>query len=210
MSSGEGEQGDIESLQSACTEARYTIDQQIEKIHQEDRKAVGIFRVNLLVLGVLTSGVSFSLRSDDLIATQFLNAHTVIGAGALIFSSVIAAMAYTSSKFKLGVNAEPVEDAVNDSLTHRDFLEKLSEEYSGWLQYNQRVHDFNANAITWAMIFAVSGLVLFLGGIAVGIGQVRGDPISYGLLAADILASIIIGIAVYNSDTIFEKVMEIT
>ena len=202
MSGDDG--GSYSDLRVACNEARRTLDQQIEKIHKEDQKAVGIFRLNLLVLGILSSGVSLSIRTDTISASNFVNAHVAIGASSLILSTVLAAMTYTSSSFSMGIKPGPVTQAANDGYESGEFLNTLSSEYSNWLEYNQKVHKFNANSIVWAMIFAVAGLVFFIGGIAIGVLQIRGSPESYILLAVELILAMILAGFIYYSDEIFE------
>lgn len=161
----------LENLQSACREARHTVDQQIEKIHREDEKAVKLLRVNTLTLGVLASGLSITIQADSIPAEEFLNAHMVVGLLAMIFASIIAAMAYTSSSFESGINPNAVRNS--PGMDRRRFLEKLSFEYSQWIQSNSTVHRFNAHAITWAIAFAISGIMFFIGGFSIGLLQMR-------------------------------------
>jgi len=205
-----GEDGDntnprTSNLEVACGEARYTVNQQITKIHKEDQKAVGIFRVNLLVLGILTSALSLSIRAEILATSNFLNAHTAIGAFALLTSSVVAAMAYTSSTFEMGVDPSQVDLASDGEMSEQDFLKKLNEEYSEWVAHNNSVHQFNSYAITWAMILAIAGIVFFAGGVIIGVLQLRGAAVSYGLLAVEVGAGVVLGLMVYYSDGIFRK-----
>ncbi|WP_152421772.1 hypothetical protein [Haloferax denitrificans] len=204
MGTGRDSDSEESKLAIACGEARHTVDQQIEKIHKEDQKAVGIFRVNLLVIGVLGSALSLSVRTDDLATSGFLNAHTAIGAFALLVSSVVAAMAYTSSKFEMGVDPSQVDLAANGNNSQEDFFQTLSDEYSTWISHNKSVHQFNAYAITWAMILAIVGVVLFSGGVLVGVLQIRGMGVSYGLLALELGVSVVLGMMVYYSDDIFD------
>ena len=204
---GTGEDGDLDISKHkvACQEARSTVDQQIEKIHKEDQKAVGIFRVNLLVIGILSSAISLSIRTDVLATSSFINAHTAIGALALILSSVVAAMAYTSSKFEMGVDPSQVDLASDGDKTREDIYETLSKQYSNWIARNQSVHQFNAYAITWSMILAIAGVVFFAGGVVVGALDIRGSTISYLLLALELLAGAALGLMLNYSDAIFEK-----
>jgi hypothetical protein len=198
---------DEDPLQIACEEARHTVNQQIEKIHREDRKAVGIFRVNILILGILTSGLSLSMRTNAVVTSQFFNAHTVLGITTLLLSSVIASMTYTSSSFDMGIKPKPVQEVRDGEHDYDAFMDKLADEYSQWLDANQRVHRFNAYAITWSIIFAIAGLVFFMGGIGTGLAETRGQLISYALLGAELVVSLVLGISVYFSDWIFELLM---
>lgn len=194
-----------ETLRTACSEARHTMDQQIEKIHREDQKAVKIFRVNLLILGVLISGFSISVQSPEISPNSFVNAHTTIGLFTMILSTLIAAMAYTSSNFEMGVKPEVIEKA--REMENGAFYDRLTEEYSTWVRSNKGVHEFNAVAITLAMIFATSGLILFMGGFYIGVKHAKATVLSYGFLILEMFVSVLIGGLVYYSDELFGKVM---
>lgn len=200
-----GDSGEnYDTLQAACAEARHTMDQQIEKIHREDQKAVKIFRVNLLILGVLISGYSISVQSSDISPDAFVNVHTVFGLAFMILSTLIGAMAYTSSNFEMGVNPTVIKRA--KSMDNGDYYDKLTQEYSDWVQSNKSVHEFNAVAIALAMILAVGGLLVFMGGFYVGMKQVRGETISYVLLLVELIGSVILGILIYYSEDLFIRV----
>lgn len=209
MSTTDDEDGNLDDpLSVACREARHTVDQQIEKIHREDKKAVGIFRVNILILGVLISALSISIKTDAIVTSHFLNAHTSLGVATLLLSSVIASMTYTSSTFDMGIKPAPVEEVCSGEWEYDPFMSKLGDEYAKWVKANQRVHRFNAYAITWSIIFAIVGLVFFMGGIGVGVTESRGAPISYGLLSIEIIICLVLGYCVYNSDSIFKLLMK--
>ncbi|RDZ53107.1 hypothetical protein C5C07_15340 [Haloferax sp. Atlit-4N] len=114
-------------------------------------------------------------------------------------------MAYTSSKFEMGIDPSRVESAANGEWSRKDFFEKLNEEYSGWVNHNNSVHEFNAQAITWAMAFAICGVILFSGGVLVGALQVRGQGLSYAMLIGELAVSLVLGLLVFYSDSIFER-----
>ena len=204
-----GSEDDGESaLQHACGEARHTINHQIEKIHNEDDKAIGISRLNLLVLGVLASGLSLSIRTDQVATLQFLNAHVVLGTLSLVVSTVVASMAYTSSQFEMGLGSDPIEKIADGSISDGDYFEKLGEEYPKWVRNNHKVHRFNSYAITWSLIYSISGFLLFIGGLVIAILGLKGEAISYILLLVEIIAILIVGFCLYYSDQLFETIMK--
>ncbi|WP_435347261.1 hypothetical protein [Haloarchaeobius sp. HRN-SO-5] len=199
----------LDTCRDACLEARETLNHQIEKIHSEDQKAVAIFRANLLVLGVLTSGLSLSVRTDSVVTSDFLNAHTALGTALLILSCLVSAMTYTSSSFQMGVKPGPVNRVINGEISRREFNETLGKSYAEWIGENQRVHDFNATAISWAISFAIAGLFLYMGGALVGILEIKGDPVSYLLLIGELFAGMAVGACVHYSDELFELIMSV-
>lgn len=204
--------GDIREnggLKHSCAEGSRTIDRQIQKIHKEDDKAIKISRLNLLVLGVLVSGVSFSIQSTEIVTGDFFNVHLYLGTAAVVLSTVVASMAYTSSTFEMGLGAGPIDDLRSGEIDDAEYFEKLGEEYPAWIRDNHRVHRFNANAITWTLIFSIVGFILLMGGVAIGMAAAKGSPVSYGLLGSELVAGLIIGFCIYNSDSVFKILMDI-
>lgn len=191
----------------AWSEGQKTIEHQTEKIHQEDDKAIGITRLNILVLGILTSGISLSIRSDRVLASNFLNTHVVLGVASLVVSTIVASMAYTSSSFEMGLGAKPMRDLAEGNISAEKYFEKLGEEYPTWVEKNHEVHRFNSYAITWALIFSIAGFTLLIGGLSVGATGYRGHGMSYILLVVEIGAILILGVLVYYSDLVFNKTM---
>jgi hypothetical protein len=88
----------IRRAQLARHEARATIDEQTSTLADIDEKAIQIFRVNLILAGVLVSGVSIAVQSDSASAATLLNSFTRFGAVLLFVSTVLAAVTYTSSR----------------------------------------------------------------------------------------------------------------
>lgn len=193
----------------AWAEGQKTIEHQIEKIHEEDDKAIGITRLNILVLGVLASGLSLSIRSNSVSTSEFLNTHVIIGIASLVVSTIVASMAYTSSSYEMGLGASPMTSLSEGTISDSKYFERLGEEYPKWVQKNHKVHRFNSYAITWALIFSISGFTLFIGGIVIGVTSLKNSMYSNVLLAAEILAILILGTLVYSSDYFFETLMKI-
>ena len=205
----DGESSSIDDLCHSCAEGRHTIDKQIEKIHREDQKAVGITRLNMLLLGLFASAVSVSLRTEQITTSEFFNIHVGFGTIALLLSTFIAAMAYTSSTFKLGVSPKPLEEVKGGDVAGREYYEILSGKYQEWIKRNRKVHKFNAVAIAYALVLVLCGLLFFLTGISVGVAGLRGEPVSWGMLIVVVLISPVIAFFVLNSDDTFEAIMEI-
>jgi len=195
----------VENLRSACLEARHTMDKQVARIQGEDDKAVKLLRVNILTLGVLASGLSITVQADRIPVAGFFNLH--IGAGILLMlvSSVIASMAYTSSNVEAGIDPTAVQKT--GRLSRVAFLEELSESYGVWIQRNTVVHRFNAYALTWAIAFAISGIIYFVGGFSVGLLEIRGSRLSIVVFVAELLSGVVIVGLLFNSDEIFNRVM---
>ncbi len=195
-----------ESVQYACEEARDTLDQQIEKIHHEDQKAIKMARVNIIVLGVLVSSFSFILTSQRLSSVQFLNSHGAVGALLLVASTILAGMAYSSSRMELGAN--PVVISKASEMAPEEFYTKLKDQYKNWLKTNEEVQSMNAYAIQWIIVLSITGVVFIIGGFAVGITSVRGSSWSFVLLALEVLGSLVVGALISRSDSFFRVIQK--
>jgi hypothetical protein len=200
---------DAEDLRHVCEEGRYTLNRQIEKIQLEGKKAVGITRLNLLLLGLFASAISVSLRTTNVPTAEFLNVHVGVGTAGLIMSTIVSAMAYTSSKYQIGINPNPLEEVRTNDVGHIEYYHTLCRKYTEWIDRNRDVHRFNSYAITWALIFALSGLLFHLLGLAVGIGELRRTSTSDVLLVVGFVLSAIIVFLLHNSDWFFESLMGI-
>jgi predicted membrane-bound mannosyltransferase len=190
------------TLHDACKEGRHTVDQQIEKIHREDRKAVMLFRSNLIFLSIVASGVAFVVQAEQVSPLQFGNAHMALGATSIFLSTLIAAMTYTSSNFRMGVKPGAITQAHNK--TRNEYLTKLSKEYQAWVQKNHKVHRINAYTINAALVFALGSMLFFFGGVVVGGLAIKGSFVSYGLLGFEFLSvAAVSGLVFKSSDLLY-------
>jgi hypothetical protein len=189
-----------DSVEYACHNASKTIDQQLEKIYKEDQKAVKMVRVNLLVVGIVTSGLSFVAQTGEINIGSFVNAHTTIGVGSLLISTVLGGMAYTTSSFELGIGADAIEDAL--AMEDKDFFQELADDYSEWIGKNNTVHKKNSSAIEYTIITAIVGIVFLLIGVVIGVAGIKGDPISYLVLLGELVLTVIVYLLINSSDTL--------
>lgn len=203
--SGQGAGDDLQTLRHVCGEAKTSIDNQIEKIHQEEKKASSITRLNLLLIGVLVSGVSLGIHTEGLLIDQLLNTHLVLGVVFLVLSTVGASMAYISTEFTTGISDEGVHDVLADRPDESEYLRDLARYYETWLDKNHKAHRLNTYLITWSMIFSIWGLFLSLGGVIVGVLEAQATLFSQALLAAEVLALLILGLCLYYSRYLSKK-----
>lgn len=187
-------------VQYACHEARATLDQQIEKIHREDEKAVKMARVNLIILGILVSSLSVIFGVSGISASQFLNAHNAVGLILMVLSTILAGMTYTSSRFEMGVGPDVISKA--SEMDSAEFFDRVQNQYTDWVKKNQRIHKLNAYAITWVIIFAITGIVFHIGGFTVGFTSARGSAQSFALLGFELLLGVAISLLMTKSDRI--------
>jgi hypothetical protein len=98
------------SRKSVSKEARETVNQQIKKIEMSDRKAIGLFRTNILLIGLLLTASSVIFRFDGLVESEFVNLGSLVGMLLLILASFMAGIAYTSSSYDIGISPSFVEE----------------------------------------------------------------------------------------------------
>jgi len=165
-----------------------------------------LFRSNLIFLSIVASGVAFIIQGGDLDPLQFGNAHVALGAIFIFFSTLIAAMAYTSSNFHMGVKPSAITEA--HTKTRNQYLTKLSREYESWVTTNHEVHRLNAHTINAALVCALASMVFFFGGVIVGGLSTKGSLASYVLLAGEVTTVAGSTFLVYFSSNILQFFVE--
>lgn len=196
----------VDRVEYATREARATLDQQIEKIHREDEKAVKMARVNLIIFGFVLSSLSIVFQSESLTSGEFLNLHNALGAFGVGLSTLLAGMTYSSSRFEMGISPSVIEDALE--MDEQDFYENVADFYSDWISANKTVHKSNAHAMRWVIVFSILGLFFLLVGFAVGVAEIKGDAVSYVVLAVELVIAVGTVLLVTKSDTVFEILLE--
>lgn len=149
-----------------CHEARETVNQQLKQISSHDTKSVGLFRANILLAGILLSGLAIVARTDAYGPGQFLNIWTRAGGAALFLSTLSAAMAYTSSSYEMGIASDIIEDVQNENYNDVEQLkDEIGDVYRQCLELNDLVSYFNGILITLSMILLLNSILLLLGGV---------------------------------------------
>lgn len=197
-----GDETQMESVQYACRGAGDTVDQQLEKIYREDQKAVKMVRVNLIVLGILASSLSFLFQGQGVDPQQFLNAHNAVGFVLILASTLLASISYATSSFELGVGPDAIDNALQ--MDNDEFFEKIANQYSDWVEENRKVHRKNAAAIEYVISLAIVGITFVVGGFAIGFLTQKGTSWSYGLLAGEVLVGLVVARLIGNSDSALE------
>ncbi|WP_276300331.1 hypothetical protein [Halorussus lipolyticus] len=159
----------VRRAQLARTEARETIAEQTAKLSDINEKAVQIFRLNIVVVGILISGISLSIRSEVVTASALSNPFIEFGVGLLFSSIVFASVTYTSTRGEIGVNPDDVTDRILEDRFDYDLVEEgLAEAYATWIQENYRANTKNALLFTLTLLTTVTGICyLLLGAVEV-------------------------------------------
>ena len=180
MSGGEnGDDAEDSSIEEfdldlvALEEGRRTIDKQNEILNNIDDKAARILRINLVIVGLIFTGLSVvtgtESQTDQVqeILPDVINIYTELGLLALLLSTGVAALTYTASALRIGVTGGSLRRIVFEGDTlDRKRLRGLTRSYSKWIEQNYRTNAYNAPLATVTLIFLVYAVILLtLGGI---------------------------------------------
>lgn len=159
----------IRRAQLARAEARMTIDEQTAKLSDINEKAMQVFRVHIVLTGILVSGISISVRLKTATASAVLNPFTELGVVLLFTSIVLSALTYTSTHGEIGVSPDDVTERILEEQFDYDLVEEgLAEAYSTWIGENYRANTRNALLFTLTLLATVMAICyLFLGAVEV-------------------------------------------
>lgn len=150
-------------------EGRETISEQSATLSDIDEKAIQIFRVNVVLAGVLVSALSITVESSNATTAALVNPFTKFGSVLLLAATVLASVTYTSTNEKIGVNAADITNRIlNDEFDYDLVQLGLAEEYGVWIANNYRVNARNALLITLTLVTTIMAICyLFVGAIEV-------------------------------------------
>ncbi len=165
---------DPEIAAATREELRTTFDYQVERLREIDTKAIEILKANLLLIGIVVTGGSIIVQTDLDIA-GFLNPFSVVGGLLLLASTGLAAVTYTASNLRGGLDVAAVDaviaDAGRDGRSHDDapaFDERLLRSYAEWIDYNARVTAVNDLLATVTVLLVFVAFVYVIAGVVVG------------------------------------------
>ncbi|EMA68125.1 hypothetical protein C461_06074 [Halorubrum aidingense JCM 13560] len=163
---------------TAREELRTTFDYQVERLREIDNKAIEILKANLLLIGIVVTGGSIVVQTELDLAV-FLNPFTVVGGLLLLASTGLAAVTYTASDLRGGLDiraidaviaSERTESATADTDDGADpgFDERLLRSYAEWIDYNARVTAVNDLLATATVLLIFVAFVYVIAGVVVG------------------------------------------
>ena len=150
--------GDTDALLDATEEARKTIDHQIQSLDDMDSKAVRILRLNVLVLGLLLTGLSIASPADGISLSYLDSAYLFVGLGCIFASTAFAALTYTASEFYPGVDADDLNTIIFEDFTRRELNIVLSNSYAEWIEFNDETNIRNVPLSTATSLCLVAGI----------------------------------------------------
>lgn len=156
---------EVELLQITREEAHRTLDRQIDNLDDIDNKAAKILRVNLILIGILLTGVSIIASSDGStpLATntaEMLNLYSLFGVVCILISTTLAAFTYTATSLRGGMSGRDIEKMLANDYSPKENYRGMMESYSVWLQYNFKVNTRNAPLGTSILLFLIYGIIL--------------------------------------------------
>ncbi|WP_132058463.1 hypothetical protein [Halorussus amylolyticus] len=189
-----------------CQEARETLDKQIYRNENVDRKAIGIFRLNLLLAGLLLTVFTLMVNNPELPENEFINVWSVAALVSLLLSTVFAAMTYTSTSYDIGIGPDIIEDSKFGRYDSSADLEReLREVYRGALIHNRNVGQFNAYFITIAIAALLDSVILFVGGGAVTFLGYYDTYTAKGFFILSVFGLVILNLVIWKADWIFSQ-----
>lgn len=161
-------------------ELRTTFEYQVQRLREIDGKAIEILKANLLLIGIVVTGGSILVQTDFGIG-PFLNPLTIFGSVLLLVSTGLAAVTYTASNLRGGLDAAAVEAALvrgsgtgGDTAPAREngdddpFEDRLLRSYAQWIEYNARVTAVNDILVTVTVLLVFVSFVYVAAGIPAG------------------------------------------
>lgn len=172
---------DVDALRAACSEARKTLDHQINTINEVDEKASSLVRYNLIFVGLLLTGLSIIaprhpgfqswVVDAPVVGEVDLQAALVLGAvislglvtygGYLVFVSMRKAMdAYESTNMHVGPRSL-LSDVTEHELDEVEWLFLLLSNYPTWIEENDEVNQADSELVGESQDHFRRGLVFF-------------------------------------------------
>lgn len=151
------------ALEEALTEARKTLQIQVDNLNDLDTKAVRILRVNVLLTGIILSALTFSAKAETVSFDGFLNVYFGVGILLLIASTAAAGLTYTASDFRVGMSRRDLEMTLDEDLTTHELHLALTKSYAKWIHQNQStevLNSFYSTSTILLLIYAVTYLAL--------------------------------------------------
>jgi len=155
-------------------ELHTTFDYQVERLREIDNKAIEILKANLLLIGIVVTGGSIVVQTTVDLAV-FLNPFTVVGGLLLLASTGLAAVTYTASDLRGGLDLKAVDAVIADERGEEPrgpddagFDERLLRSYAEWIDYNARVTAVNDLLATVTVLLIFVAFVYVIAGVVVG------------------------------------------
>lgn len=182
-----GSRGGLDPSGRAIEEARRTIDYQHRTLADIDTKASRLLRINLLVVGLLLTGVSISAGRSSPPLGAFLNGFTFLGIASLLASTILAGITYTATTLRIGVDADTVRQILSEDLSDGQIDRGLAKSYANWIEGNRRESRTNARFVSATIATATYGITLLVAGGSAAVSALPGETFVAPVLVVGLL-----------------------
>lgn len=155
---------DSEALNAAKTEAQRSLNQTITSIQNIDDTAVSLFRINLVLISLVLTGVSSFSAS-----LRFANLVSIIGFGFLVLSSFAAVITNMGSDYPTGISGDHLRELQDAAWTEVEWNEWMIREYQAWLADANQMAEGDARALFITQVLLGGGILLLIIGVVVGL-----------------------------------------
>lgn len=153
---------DVSALERSIAEARETLDAQITNSNDIDTKAIRIFRINVFVIGLLLSALTFVPDTQRFQLNDFLNAYLGTGMVLLLLSTGFAGLTYTASDLRAGVSKANIATVFEEDLYDTELQVVLSKSYAKWISDNQSAEVLNSFYSTSTILLSICAVAYLL------------------------------------------------
>jgi len=143
----------------AQEQARETISEQVATISDLDDKAVKIFRINLVIFGLLATAISIAANADSFSYAIIDNIYTKVGVASLFLSTLFALLTYTSTSTEIGVNDNAIREILDDSYEYDIIEETIAIRYGEMIRTNYKKNASNVLLFTYTLYTEVVAIV---------------------------------------------------
>ncbi|WP_135824806.1 hypothetical protein [Halorussus ruber] len=177
-------------------EVRETVEGQVAWLREIDDKAMRTLRFNAALLGLVVPMFSFAVKFELVAEAQaFYNPHVALGVAALVASTALAGLTYTSSSIESGVSSEDIRTARRQGLTDAEVHDVLLTSYVTWIQSNRKTIRWNSVLVTMTLLLTIGAFVSLTLGLTSALVTDLPEAITYsaylGLLAIGIASQFV-------------------
>ena len=153
---------DIESLRRTHEEGRATLDHLISTINDTDDKAAYTLRINILILGIVATIISLTLREGIVQAQDVSNVALYVAIASSILSLVVSLLIYSRTEFKVGLSANDLGSVLGEKFSEERLLLALIRSEQRWIRYNEKTNKWDADRLFLAQFLLLFSIVSYL------------------------------------------------
>lgn len=175
------------ALAVAREEGRATLDAQLNALDDVDAKALSVFRLNVALVGVLLSALSFAAGSGVVTVEGLLT--PVVGGATFLFglSAAAAGLTYVAVGHRVGVAPAGLRAAVDAD--EQAFRRRLVTGYADWIRANEQATDRKALLVSLAIAGTVAGVLALVVGV---VGAFVGTVLLPAVVAVGVVVALVV------------------